>query len=364
MQDSQDYERIFLQDIPLIDTRAPVEFTRGAFASAQNFPLMTDAERAQVGTCYKLNGQEAAIALGHKLVCGEVKAERVAAWAQFAKAHPQGMIYCFRGGLRSKISQQWLHEAGIDYPRVVGGYKAMRNFLMEVLEKAARECSFTLLSGLTGTGKTDLLTGLACGLDLEGLANHRGSSFGKHASAQPSQINFENNLAVALLKKRAQGIGHFLVENEGKLVGACNVPLSLQIRLRSTPMIILTDDFDARVARILRDYVQNLRAEFVAAYGQIIGDEKYSQRLKQSLKNISKRLGGERYQRLQRIMDAALTLQLSLGDCHAHQDWIVALLREYYDPMYEYQHSQYQERVVFSGSNSDVLAYLHAHEKN
>jgi tRNA 2-selenouridine synthase len=267
------------------------------------------------------------------------------------------MIYCFRGGLRSKISQQWLHEAGVDYPRVIGGYKAMRNFLMETLEKSARECSFTVLSGLTGTGKTDLLTTLPQGLDLEGLANHRGSSFGKHATEQPTQINFENNLAVALLKKRAQGIGHFVVENEGKLVGACNVPLSLQIRLRSAPMIILTDDFDARVARILRDYVQNLRAEFVAVYGQIIGDEKYSQRLKQSLKNISKRLGGERYQRLQNTLDSALTLQLSLGDCRGHEDWIVALLREYYDPMYEYQHSQYQERVVFAGAYQEVLAY-------
>src|SRR5690554_8049618 len=99
----------------------------------------------------------------------------------------------------------------------------MRTFLIETLERAAAECQFTVLSGLTGTGKTDVLAPMQQSIDLEGLANHRGSSFGKHVSAQPSQIDFENNLAVNLLKKRHVGIEHFVVENESRTIGGCEI---------------------------------------------------------------------------------------------------------------------------------------------
>ncbi len=116
-----DYRDIFLNDVPMMDVRAPVEFGQGAFPGVANLPLMDDGERQQVGTCYKHKGQEAAIALGHQLVSGATKRQRIEAWAQFARAHPQGVLYCSRGGLRSQIVQQWLlNEAGIDYPRVVG----------------------------------------------------------------------------------------------------------------------------------------------------------------------------------------------------------------------------------------------------
>ena len=116
-----DYRHIFLNDVPMMDVRAPVEFGQGAFPGVTNLPLMDDGERQQVGTCYKHKGQEAAIALGHQLVSGATKRQRIEAWAQFARAHPQGVLYCFRGGLRSQIVQQWLlNEVGIDYPRVVG----------------------------------------------------------------------------------------------------------------------------------------------------------------------------------------------------------------------------------------------------
>lgn len=126
--DITDYRDIFLNDRPMMDTRAPVEFVKGAFPGVVNLPLMTDDERQRVGTCYKQQGQQAAIVLGHELVSGAIKAERVEQWAQFARANPDGYLYCFRGGLRSQIVQQWLHEAGLDYPRVGGGYKAMRTF--------------------------------------------------------------------------------------------------------------------------------------------------------------------------------------------------------------------------------------------
>lgn len=208
---SADYRDIFLNDRPLMDVRAPVEFLKGAFPQALNRPLMNDIERQKVGTCYKQQGQDAAIALGHQLVGGTVKAERIAAWAEFARANPDGYLYCFRGGLRSQITQQWLAaEAGIAYPRVLGGYKALRGFLIDTIEAAVAECDFVLVGGLTGTGKTEVLAQLDNALDLEGHANHRGSSFGKHATPQPAQIDFENALAIDLLKKRAAGHEQFV----------------------------------------------------------------------------------------------------------------------------------------------------------
>ena len=138
-----DFRHIFLNDVPMMDVRAPVEFGQGAFPGVVNHPLMNDDERQQVGTCYKQKGQDAAIALGHQLVSGATKQQRIEAWAGFAQAQPQGVLYCFRGGLRSQIVQQWLKsEAGISYPRVVGGYKAMRTFLIDTTEAASAQCGF------------------------------------------------------------------------------------------------------------------------------------------------------------------------------------------------------------------------------
>ncbi|HAW93501.1 TPA: tRNA 2-selenouridine(34) synthase MnmH, partial [Candidatus Azambacteria bacterium] len=102
------YHQILSQQPPLLDLRAPVEFSRGAFAGSVNLPLMSDNERVAVGTCYKQQGQQAAIALGHQLVQGDLKASRINAWRNFALAQPEGMLYCARGGLRSQIAQQWL----------------------------------------------------------------------------------------------------------------------------------------------------------------------------------------------------------------------------------------------------------------
>ncbi|MCR6555472.1 tRNA 2-selenouridine(34) synthase MnmH, partial [Aeromonas sp. CPF2-S1] len=96
-----DYARIFLDEVPLIDLRAPVEFKEGAFPTAVSLPLMTDEERARVGTCYKQEGQAAAITLGHQLVGGAVRAARMEGWLARLRQQPDALLYCFRGGLRS-----------------------------------------------------------------------------------------------------------------------------------------------------------------------------------------------------------------------------------------------------------------------
>ncbi|UVL74915.1 tRNA 2-selenouridine(34) synthase MnmH [Pseudomonas protegens] len=355
--DCTDYREIFLNDRPMMDTRAPIEFTKGAFPGVLNLPLMTDQERQRVGTCYKQQGQQAAIVLGHQLVSGAIKEQRIQAWADFARAHPDGLLYCFRGGLRSQIVQQWLREAGIDYPRVGGGYKAMRTFLLDTTEQALQQCDFVLLGGMTGTGKTQVLGQLDNALDLEGHANHRGSSFGRRATGQPSNIDFENRLAVDLLKKRERGVQSFVLEDENRMIGSCALPLPLYQSMQGLPMVWLEDSLANRVQRILDDYVVNLCAEFVAVHGEQ-GFALFAERLLESLNKIHKRLGGERHQRLFLLMEAALAEQARSGDVERHRAWIEGLLGEYYDPMYAFQRESKGARIEFSGEHGAVLDYL------
>jgi len=360
-ENTADFQRLFLEGVPMMDVRAPVEFNKGAFPGVVNLPLMNDRERERVGTAYKQHGQQAAIELGHTLVAGELKQARIEAWARFAREHPEGYLYCFRGGLRSQITQQWIKaEAGIDYPRVLGGYKALRTFLIDQTESAVATCDFVCLGGMTGIGKTEVLAELNNAVDLEALANHRGSGFGKRATPQPAPIAFENALAVDILKRRARGQQAFVVEDESRMIGSCALPLSLFRRMQHSPLVWLEDSLESRVSRILRDYVVDLCGEFVALHGEEAGFIAFADRLRQSLAGIAKRLGGERYQRLAAIMDAALAEQGNGGDVTGHRGWIEGLLNEYYDPMYAYQRDAKGERIEFAGEREAVIEYLRA----
>jgi tRNA 2-selenouridine synthase len=352
------YRAIFLSDTPLLDVRAPVEFSRGAFPNAVNIPLMDDAEREQVGLRYKEQGQDAAIQLGTQLVAGAIKARRIHAWAEFARAHPQGRLYCFRGGLRSQITQRWLkEEAGIDYPRVPGGYKAMRTYLAEVLRDCAATPGHLVLGGLTGSGKTEVLRAVANAIDLEAHANHRGSGFGKRVMPQPAQIDFEHRVAIDMLRKQERGYQAMVLEDESRLIGSNALTPELLHAIQTAPLVWLEVALPQRIERILREYVVDLRAEFVATHGAA-GDMLFSQRLRDSLTAISRRLGGERYGRLMALMQAALARQLEAGDCESHRAWIQALLQEYYDPLYARHMQEKNQRIVFRGDTAAVTEYL------
>ncbi|WP_038861894.1 tRNA 2-selenouridine synthase, partial [Pseudomonas sp. R62] len=247
----------------------------------------------------------------------------------------------------------------IDYPRVGGGYKAMRSFLIDTLEQAIAQCDFVLLGGMTGTGKTEVLVQLRNGVDLEGHANHRGSSFGKRATGQPSNIDFENRLAIDFLKKRDTGIEQFVLEDESRVVGSCALPLPLYQGMQQYPMVWLEDRFEDRVERILRDYVIDLSAEFASVHGEN-GFALFSERLLESLNNVQKRLGGERHSRMLVLMEQALAEQARSGAVEMHRGWIEGLLREYYDPMYVFQREKKGGRIEFAGERGAVIEYLRA----
>lgn len=128
---NDDFKSIVLNNTPLIDVRAPVEFQKGAFKNSVNLPLINNEERHAIGIKYKEQGNAEAVKLGHKLVNEEVKENRVKAWLDFKTQHPDALLYCFRGGQRSKISQEWMKESAKDNIRLKGGYKAFRSYLMQ-----------------------------------------------------------------------------------------------------------------------------------------------------------------------------------------------------------------------------------------
>ncbi|MBL0465185.1 tRNA 2-selenouridine(34) synthase MnmH [Aeromonas veronii] len=352
------YAELFLDDVPLIDVRAPIEFKEGAFPCSTNLPLMTDDERAQVGTCFKKQGQAAAIELGHKLVGGAVRAERLEGWLAQLRQQPDALLYCFRGGLRSQTVQQWLADAGVTRPRVAGGYKELRRFLIDTQDKASAECRWTVLTGMTGSGKTHMLDHVAQALDLEGHAHHRGSSFGQLPGGQPSNINFENNLAIELLKRRHQGEQAFVVEDESRLIGRCCLPLSLHEAMSQAPLVVVDVPQIDRAEQIREDYVHDLWLRYQAMYGQEAGWPLFAAYLTDALARLKRRLGDQAHRELDALMQTALTEQEKSGDTTLHLAWITLLLTRYYDPMYLYQLGNKQERIVFRGDKQACLDYF------
>ena len=355
--DTQDFASLFLRDTPMMDTRAPLEFKKGAFPHTVSLPLMTDAERAKVGTCYKQKGQDEAIKLGHQLVGGKVKEERLALWLEFARQHPDGYLYCFRGGLRSQIVQQWLKDAGVEYPRITGGYKAMRRFLIDTFSTIVAQGQFRVLAGHTGCAKTDILNSLPDSIDLEGLAHHRGSTFGKRPGGQPSQIDFENTLAIALFRQHhAHPQAPVLLEDESLLIGRCAIPPDLREKMQQSPLIVVDASLEERVEHSFRNYILHKLGEWQQTLGEEQGFVEFAADLRQSLQKIHKRLGGVRYQQLQDLLEQALQAH-ECGDNNLHRGWITLLLQDYYDPMYDFQMSQKQGRILFRGNAAAVREF-------
>ena len=358
--DSGDFLHIFLNDISLIDTRAPVEFEKGAFPTSVSLPLMTNEERAKVGTCYKQHGQEAAIELGRKLVDSEKQAQRTAAWVDFAERHPHGYLYCWRGGLRSQICQDWMREAGCDFPRIRGGYKALRRFLIDEFERLCADSPLLVLGGRTGCDKTSLIESQHNAVDLEAIAHHRGSAFGRRPGGQPTQLSFENGVAVAMLKanQQAQEAGlPILFEDESRLVGRCSLPPVLSQAMGQAPVVFLEATLEERIEHSYRNYILIKLQEWQQVLGEEAGFDAFAEDLTKSLYRVRKRLGGVRYKEISVLLEAALAAHRK-GEPSEHRDLIRFLLVEYYDPMYDYQIGKRKELVVFRGNREAVQAFL------
>ena len=355
-----DYSALLLNDIPLIDVRAPVEFSQGALPTAVNLPLMTDEERRQVGIEYAQSGQRAATALGLQLVSGDAKRRRIEAWSAFAAAHPDGALYCARGGLRSRISQHWLHaQTGIDYPRIQGGYKALRRYLLDRLNAAAHSLRARVVGGRTGVGKTHFLQRFRNHIDLEDLARHRGSAFGPRAWPQPTQIDFENALAIRLLQRTARHNPPLVFEDESNNIGARRTGQALYQTLCAAPLYLLEADLETRIEITRQTYVAAALGDYRRRHGEDRGFAVWSTALLAQLDKIQRRLGGLRHRQLRAMMQSALRRHAQ-GDAEQHRDWIRTLLTQYYDPMYDYQLSRKTARIAARGDAAELDHALRA----
>ncbi|MFT6093777.1 MAG: tRNA 2-selenouridine synthase [Pseudohongiellaceae bacterium] len=346
-------------DTPLLDVRAPIEYSRGSFPSASNIALLNDSAREQVGTIYKLQGANAALELGHKLIHAEVKDNLLKHWQQHLEAYPSSVLYCYRGGQRSHIAQQWLAEAGYDVPLVQGGFKALRRFLIDTLDQVSLTDNFIIAGGKTGSGKTHLINGLNTSVDLEGRANHRGSAFGRRVSAQPAQIDFENNLAIDFIKLPSDSLNRIFIEDESHSIGSIHLPPHFYAAMKRSPLAIIEATVASRTSVIFDDYIHSNYLDFVAVHGEE-GLQLFSESLMTNLDKIRRRLGDDLYSQVQGIMSSALRAQAASGDSSEHKDWIKILLVNYYDPMYDYQLAKKSDRIVFRGNSAEFVSWANS----
>ncbi len=317
-------------DICLLDARSPAEFSRGAIPGAHLFPLFYDTERHQVGLTYHTSGRDAAIKVGLELVGPRLRqfiedAERLSSGCR------RLILYCWRGGMRSAALAWLLDLYGFDVLTLRGGYKAFRRYVLATLDQTYR---FILIGGMTGAGKTDLLSSLAdhgeATIDLERLASHRGSAFGALGlPPQPTQQQFENMLAVELWKHR--NAPRIWIEDESRHIGQRVLPLSLWQQMQSAPILALDVPLEQRIERLIQEY---------GAFPP--------EQLAECLRAIRERLGAERYAKALAALE------------HNRLEDVASLALVHYDKSYQHSLRKRADRIVWVHSRTpeDVLAAL------
>lgn len=346
--DLKELKNRLLQDCKIIDVRAPIEFAQGALPNSINLPILDDQERALVGTCYKKMGKEKAIELGHQIVSGANKFDKINKWKEFIENNPHAIMTCFRGGLRSRISQSFLAESGIEISRIENGYKEVRQCFIDELNAYSEAENFRILTGSTGSGKTKILKQASLfypTVDLENLAQHRGSAFGAMKNPQPAQASFENSLALNILKLRASAPGSaILYEDESRLIGSLHLPDKFFDKLRKTSVIKVNVELAERIENIFEDYIYPEEAIF----------DKYAK----AVAKISKKLGGLRAQELLQDIRFSHRQFIEEGRLVSNKIWVEKLLVWYYDPMYSFSLVNRNPVIEFEGTPQEIIEYL------
>jgi len=303
----------------MVDARSPDEYAEATIPGAINVPLLDNEERAEVGTLYKKVGKQQARRRGVELVAPKIPAliEQVASY-QAGTVLPV-VVFCWRGGMRSLALTQFLELAGIPARQLSGGHKGFRRQVLDFFEQA-RWGRLLVLRGLTGVGKTHYLHCLAEQgypvIDLEGLANHRGSAFGNLGlPPQPNQKMFDALLWDELRKIPCDG--YALAEGESRHIGRVALPLTVYRALQTETSIWLHASLAARVRNILADYpaVDRLKEGFI-----------------QPIRALKDKLGKETVTHYLQLLDAGLWEEL-----------VSELMVNYYDPLY--QHTLPERRI-------------------
>lgn len=240
----------------IIDVRSPAEFALDHIPGAINLPVLSNEERIEIGTLYKQVSPFAAKKLGAAYVSRNIANHLESSLIDFPREW-RPLIYCWRGGERSGAFTHILNRVGWKAMQLQSGYQGFRRVVIDGLDQAAKDFSFQVIAGMTGSGKTRILQEIgALGqqiLDLEGLAIHRGSVLGNEPnSEQPSQKGFETNLWNALNQLDPNKI--VFVESESKKVGGLHIPDPLMKRIREGQCIELRSGTATRVSWLLREY--------------------------------------------------------------------------------------------------------------
>jgi tRNA 2-selenouridine synthase len=277
---------------PVLDVRSPGEYTHAHIPAAHSLPLFTDEERKQVGTAYKQQSREAAIKigldyfgvkmrkmveqvegisnleLGKKGAVGTTSQFRIPNSSQSPTDQPL-LVHCWRGGMRSAAVAWLLDMYGFKVYQLAGGYKAYRTWVLSQFEK---EYNFNIIGGYTGSGKTLVLHELKKQqkiiIDLEGLANHKGSAFGAIENMpQPGQEMFENMLGEKLHEANNEmqkvsgsnspfrGLGGCIfLEDESQRIGNIQIPMPLWYTMRKAPVFFMDIPFEERLDYITGEY--------------------------------------------------------------------------------------------------------------
>jgi len=314
---------------PVADVRSPKEFAEGHIQAAFNIPILNDDERIAVGTDYKQKGKEAAVRTGIKLVGPRL--DEIVEQANTIAKQKNLLVHCWRGGMRS-ANFSWLMElAGIPCINLKGGYKAYRQKAIESFEQPY---PFILITGATGSGKTDILKALANAgeqiVDLEALANHKGSVFGGMGLGdQPSTEQFQNDLFEAL--HQLDKSKRIWIEDESIAIGKVFLPDTFWKVLRSSPLVRIEADKSIRIKHLVEDYGRADR-----------------QALAEAIDKITKKLGGQHAK--------AAKESLLAGDLANTAD----ILLTYYDKAYQNGLKSREVKIMaglnYDGIHTDELA--------
>jgi tRNA 2-selenouridine synthase len=299
------------EQLPLVDARSEGEFAQSHILGAINIPILNNAERIQVGTLYKQAGPEKATLKGFELVGPRFHLIQREALRNFP--NKKVMLYCWRGGMRSQILSWLLTQVGFEVYRLAGGYKTYRTFTFNEVRKPY---PLLVLGGKTGAAKTVLLQKLKERgeqvVDLEGLANHKGSSFGAIGlPGQPTVEQFENLLAEQLRKIPPDRA--IWVENESRRIGRIILPDPFFLQMTQSPRIEIEKTDTERIAHITREY---------AGLDQV--------ELSDAVLRLQKRLGGDRTKQAVEAIQA-----------NQPEIWIPILL-QYYDKTYSYDLARHE----------------------
>ena len=259
----------------VLDVRSPSEYAHAHIPNAQSLPLFSDEERKIVGTAYKQLSRENAIKFGLDYFGPNMRkmVEKVECLSKVSDSEPHTskkiLIHCWRGGMRSGAVSWLLDLYGFQVFTLEGGYKVYRNWILQQFEKPY---NFKIIGGFTGSGKTPLLFGLKKNnqaiIDLEGLANHKGSALGGIGQEpQPSQEMFENLLGMELSKNEVQT--QIFLEDESQRIGNMQIPMAMWHNMRKSLVYFIEIPFEERLDYLTEEYGKQAKAELVTAIMRI-----------------------------------------------------------------------------------------------